>query len=122
MSTPNPSPSLRACRCVPQRVEPGPLQLPQPSAMVPDLPLERLSGRWYITHGLNEVFDCFPCQQHQVPPSPYHGEDGPCVIVPLTTPLPSHAPMLQVTTEQARAVTFDVTYEVRTALQALTCS
>lgn len=34
----------------------------------------------------------------------------------------SHAPMLQVTTEQARAVTFDVTYEVRTAPQALTCS
>lgn len=53
--------------CVPQRVEPpSTVALPDPSSLVPSLRLQDLRGRWYVTHGISSIFDCFPCQQNTV--------------------------------------------------------
>lgn len=42
---------VRKIRCVPQRVEPGPVSVPPPSALVTSLNLQDLSGKWWVIRG-----------------------------------------------------------------------
>lgn len=56
--------AVTANKCVPQRVTPGAYPLPATQALVQALDLSELEGRWYITAGLNPLFDTFPCQVH----------------------------------------------------------
>jgi violaxanthin de-epoxidase len=51
-------------KCVPQRVTAGAYPLPAPDALVEALDVAELEGRWYISAGLNKLFDTFPCQVH----------------------------------------------------------
>jgi hypothetical protein len=54
-------------KCIPQRSEDTSALIPTPSALTDNFThLERYSGNWYITHGLNPIFDCFDCQKHIV--------------------------------------------------------
>ncbi|CAM9804643.1 unnamed protein product [Phaeothamnion confervicola] len=61
--------------CVPQRRDIGRHMLPDPAALPATFEPERFSGEWFITHGLNGVFDCFDCQRHIV-----RGEPGKMVV------------------------------------------
>lgn len=56
--------AVTANKCVPQRVTDGAYPLPRPDALVQALDLSELEGRWYISAGLNPLFDTFPCQVH----------------------------------------------------------
>ncbi len=49
-------------KCVPQRVTDGAYPLPSRDALVSSFDVADLEGRWYITAGLNKLFDTFPCQ------------------------------------------------------------
>lgn len=52
-------------RCLPQRNEVGLNWVPPPNTLVQSFNLEDYLGHWYITHGMNQVLDCFPSQEHQ---------------------------------------------------------
>ncbi len=41
-----------------------PLQVPPECARDKNFDLSMFTGRWYITAGLNPLFDTFPCQEH----------------------------------------------------------
>jgi len=61
--------SFNACavtnkKCVPQRVDRDMYPVPPAEAVVAALDVADLEGRWYITAGLNKLFDTFPCQVH----------------------------------------------------------
>jgi len=69
--------ALSSKRCVPQRPDVGPLPgelgwtpvkgrypVPPPESVAQDFDVGKMSGRWYITAGLNPLFDLFPCQVH----------------------------------------------------------
>lgn len=49
-------------KCVPQRVDEGVYPVPQDCALDTKFNLADFQGRWYITAGLNPLFDTFPCQ------------------------------------------------------------
>lgn len=51
-------------KCVPQRVDEGLYPIPPDSALDQKFDLSAFQGRWYITAGLNPLFDQFPCQEH----------------------------------------------------------
>ena len=56
--------AVTANKCVPQRVTDGVYPLPKPEVLVQALDVGELEGRWYISAGLNPLFDTFPCQVH----------------------------------------------------------
>ena len=49
-------------KCVPQRVDEGVYPVPPDCALDTKFNLADFQGRWYITAGLNPLFDTFPCQ------------------------------------------------------------
>ena len=54
-------------KCVPQRVDEGLFPVPPPEALAATrdaFDLSGFEGRWYITAGLNPLFDRFDCQRH----------------------------------------------------------
>jgi violaxanthin de-epoxidase len=51
-------------KCVPQRVDEGVYPVPPECARDKNFDLSKFTGRWYITAGLNPLFDTFPCQEH----------------------------------------------------------
>ena len=51
-------------KCVPQIANRGEYPEPRPGAAVAALSTRQLEGRWYITAGLNPLFDVFDCQEH----------------------------------------------------------
>jgi len=51
-------------KCVPQRVDEGLYPIPPDCALDNSFDLGMFQGRWYITAGLNPLFDTFPCQEH----------------------------------------------------------
>lgn len=65
-----PSTSLQAHQCF--RLDSYPLswrvsrlrQVPPDTARDKEFDLSMFTGRWYITAGLNQLFDTFPCQEH----------------------------------------------------------
>lgn len=61
-------------KCVPQRVDTDLFPVPADSARVNEFDLKQFTGRWYITAGLNPLFDTFPCQEH------YFGNPEPGVL------------------------------------------
>ena len=40
------------------------MQVPPDNALDERFDLNKFQGRWYITAGLNPLFDIFPCQEH----------------------------------------------------------
>lgn len=58
--------AISSKKCIPQRTDTSAV-VPDASALTDQFTaLERYSGEWYITHGLNPIFDCFDCQKHTV--------------------------------------------------------
>jgi violaxanthin de-epoxidase len=51
-------------KCVPRKVDVGVYPLPSPESQVKKFDTSIWNGRWYITAGLNKVFDTFDCQVH----------------------------------------------------------
>jgi violaxanthin de-epoxidase len=51
-------------KCVPQKVDEGLYPVPPDCALDRNFDLSSFQGRWYITAGLNPLFDTFPCQEH----------------------------------------------------------
>jgi violaxanthin de-epoxidase len=51
-------------KCVPQRVDKDKYPVPPDCARDKNFDLNMFTGRWYITAGLNQLFDVFPCQEH----------------------------------------------------------
>lgn len=51
-------------KCVPQRVDEGLYPVPPDCALDNTFDLNNFQGRWYITAGLNPLFDTFDCQEH----------------------------------------------------------
>eukprot|EP01036_Dinobryon_divergens_P026798 gene26798-35485_t len=51
-------------RCVPQKQDEGEYPLPVSSSMVKAFDTSIWNGRWYISAGLNKIFDTFDCQVH----------------------------------------------------------
>lgn len=51
-------------KCVPQRADEGTYPVPPRDAVVPEFNVADMEGRWYISAGLNPLFDIFPCQVH----------------------------------------------------------
>ena len=49
---------------MPQRVDEGVWPVPPDCALDTAFDLTKFTGRWYITAGLNPLFDTFPCQEH----------------------------------------------------------
>jgi len=69
--------ALSSKKCVPQRPDTGPMPgeatwdpvkgrypLPPEDAVVTKFDASQMTGRWYITAGLNPLFDTFDCQAH----------------------------------------------------------
>jgi len=69
--------ALSAKKCVPQRPDKGAVPgdpkwdpvkgrypVPPPESVSDDFEVAKMSGRWYITAGLNPLFDTFDCQVH----------------------------------------------------------
>jgi violaxanthin de-epoxidase len=51
-------------KCVPQRQDDGAYPEPSADVIVKKFSTKIFDGRWYISAGLNEVFDTFDCQVH----------------------------------------------------------
>jgi violaxanthin de-epoxidase len=51
-------------RCVPQKANEGQYPLPAPESLVTSFDTSIWNGRWYISAGLNKIFDTFDCQVH----------------------------------------------------------
>lgn len=56
--------AVSAKKCVPQRIDEGVWPVPPDCALDTAFDLSKFTGRWYITAGLNPLFDVFPCQEH----------------------------------------------------------
>eukprot|EP00441_Pelagodinium_beii_P033029 CAMPEP_0197638462 /NCGR_PEP_ID=MMETSP1338-20131121/13383_1 /TAXON_ID=43686 ORGANISM="Pelagodinium beii, Strain RCC1491" /NCGR_SAMPLE_ID=MMETSP1338 /ASSEMBLY_ACC=CAM_ASM_000754 /LENGTH=462 /DNA_ID=CAMNT_0043211045 /DNA_START=95 /DNA_END=1483 /DNA_ORIENTATION=- len=69
--------ALSAKKCVPQRPDVGAVPgeakwepvkgrypIPPPESVSNDFDVTKMNGRWYITSGLNPLFDTFDCQVH----------------------------------------------------------
>ncbi|QDZ17668.1 violaxanthin deepoxidase [Chloropicon primus] len=50
--------------CVPQKMDNGMYMEPSRDVLVPEFDTRSMEGRWYITAGLNPLFDTFDCQEH----------------------------------------------------------
>lgn len=51
-------------KCVPQKQDENEYPLPAAESMVTKFDTSKVNGRWYITAGLNKLFDTFDCQVH----------------------------------------------------------
>jgi len=51
-------------KCVLQRQDDGAYPIPSNDVLVPKFSTKDFNGRWYISAGLNKLFDCFDCQVH----------------------------------------------------------
>jgi len=60
-------------KCVPQKQNEGEYPLPAAAGMVKAFDTSIWNGRWYISAGLNKIFDIFDCQVHFFT-SPYPGK------------------------------------------------
>jgi violaxanthin de-epoxidase len=63
-------------KCVPQKQDEGEWPMPAPESMVKSFDTSiwnGRNGRWYISAGLNKIFDTFDCQVHFFD-SPYKGK------------------------------------------------
>lgn len=60
-------------KCVPQKQDEGLYPIPAKESLVKKFDTSIWNGRWYITAGLNKVFDIFDCQVHFFT-SPYPGK------------------------------------------------
>ena len=60
-------------KCVPQKQDEGLYPVPPLSAQVKKFDTKIWDGKWYITAGLNKIFDTFDCQVHFFT-SPYPGK------------------------------------------------
>jgi violaxanthin de-epoxidase len=49
-------------KCVPQRANEGQYPEPPVGALVSEFNTADFTGRWYISAGLNKLFDTFDCQ------------------------------------------------------------
>lgn len=49
---------------MPQRVDTSLFPAPPDASLVKDFPLKDYEGRWFISAGLNPLFDLFDCQAH----------------------------------------------------------
>jgi violaxanthin de-epoxidase len=49
-------------KCVPQRADNGAFPEPKADALVKAFDTTDMTGRWYISAGLNPLFDLFDCQ------------------------------------------------------------
>lgn len=58
-------------KCVPQKSDVGDFPVPDPSVLVKSFNIEDFNGKWYISSGLNPIFDAFDCQLHE-----FHTESG----------------------------------------------
>lgn len=69
--------ALTSKKCVPRRPDTGPLPgqagwtpgsgrypVPPPESITKEFNVEKMTGRWYISAGLNPLFDTFDCQVH----------------------------------------------------------
>ena len=56
--------AVTAKKCVPQRIDEGAWPVPPDCALDTAFDLSKFTGRWYISAGLNPLFDVFPCQEH----------------------------------------------------------
>lgn len=61
-------------KCVPQKSDVGEFTVPDPSVLVKTFNISDFTGKWYITSGLNPIFDAFDCQLHE-----FHTESGKIV-------------------------------------------
>lgn len=61
-------------KCVPQKSDVGDFPVPDPSVLVKTFNISDFTGKWYITSGLNPIFDTFDCQLHE-----FHVESGKLV-------------------------------------------
>ncbi|PIA35980.1 hypothetical protein AQUCO_03400106v1 [Aquilegia coerulea] len=52
-------------KCVPRKSDVGEFPAPEPAALVKSFNLEDFTGKWYISSGLNPLFDTFDCQLHE---------------------------------------------------------
>ena len=51
-------------KCVPQRPDDGSFPVPPDDALVKNFDVSTFDGKWYISAGLNPIFDAFDCQVH----------------------------------------------------------
>lgn len=51
-------------KCVPQRVDTDAYPVPPDCSLVTNFDTSDFQGRWFITAGLNPLFDIFDCQEH----------------------------------------------------------
>ena len=51
-------------KCVPQKQSDNSYPLPDPVSVVKKFDMSIWNGRWYISAGLNDIFDTFDCQVH----------------------------------------------------------
>lgn len=56
--------ALSEQKCVPQRADEGLFPVPSDDKLDPNFDLSGFTGRWFITAGLNPLFDTFDCQEH----------------------------------------------------------
>lgn len=51
-------------KCVPQKQDDGTYPIPPPESLVKEFDTSIFNGQWYISAGLNPIFDIFDCQVH----------------------------------------------------------
>jgi len=56
--------ALSQKKCVPQKPDEGRYPVPKNDALVTSFDPQEFNGRWYISAGLNPLFDTFDCQVH----------------------------------------------------------
>ncbi|KAL5566776.1 hypothetical protein UlMin_029940 [Ulmus minor] len=52
-------------KCVPRKSDVGEFPVPDPAALVKSFDIEKFTGKWFISSGLNPTFDTFDCQLHE---------------------------------------------------------
>ncbi|KAL5540586.1 hypothetical protein UlMin_043535 [Ulmus minor] len=52
-------------KCVPRKSDVGEFPVPDAAALVKSFDIEKFTGKWFISSGLNPTFDTFDCQLHE---------------------------------------------------------
>ena len=61
--------ALSRKKCVPRKKGEGASPVPDPSALVKRFNVADFRGQWYISGGLNPIFDTYDCQVHEFYPT-----------------------------------------------------